>query len=188
MADFPNNIWVRDPVIAGRPRKGGALTRAMQLLGQCRDEITAIETKLGTSIAASASTLASRLDMRHAPSGLRRGKLHLLRQPNASVGIYNGVEGWFEGFDTYVQFGRTGTLTAAQNTITFAKSYSVAPTYIMAQYMNASTAVMGDVQVLYDQTTTTTFKIYGKQFSGSSWVDATSNWRCLYMAWGGTPS
>jgi hypothetical protein len=187
MADFPTNLWIRDPVISGRPYPGGALTRAMQLLGQCRDEITAIETKLGTDVAGTAATLAAFLDMRHAPSGLRRGKAHLLRQPNTSPGIYKTAKGWFEGFDTYIQVGRTGTLTAAQNTITFSTAYSVAPVYVIAQYMNASTAVMGDVQVLHDQTTTTTFKVYGKQFSGASWVDATANWRCQFIALGGSP-
>lgn len=180
MADFPGNIWIRDPVIEGRPLKGGALNRAMALLKQCRDEITAIETALGTDPAGTAATVLARLAVRHSKSGIPRGRLY-------SVG--NGT-GWFTHGGLNVQIGITGAISGSTIVVTYPQAYTVAPSGILSRYVVHETDLLcGECQTESDQITTTSFRLMLRNFNaaGTFTIPSGSN-RCyaIWMAIGGS--
>lgn len=181
MADFPTDIWLRDPIISGKVLSGGGLNRGMALLKQARDEITAIETALGTDPAGSATDLVTRLAKRLSPSGIPRGRVY---------GMFSGGKGWFSHAGFNIQFGYSGPFTAAKNTITYPTAYSSAllkPTHILVKFVAPAAGRCGDCQLLYDTIGQTTFKVYGREWStGHAWVDAVSNWYCHWVAVGGS--
>jgi hypothetical protein len=181
MANFPSNIWIRDPIIEGRKIKGGGLNRGMELLVQARDEITAIETALGTDPAGSVTNLMTRLAVRHARSGLPRGKIQISNEPNS---------GWFNVSGFNVQIGITGALQQHDNTITFATAYSVAPSFVVARYVgHASDKLCGQCCVKKGSITTTDFHVLTKNFNTSdAWGNPTSSSRfyVIYAAFGGS--
>lgn len=182
-ADFPARIWIREPAIEGRPLKGGALNRAMALLAQAGDEITAIETTLGTDPAGSATDLLSRLGIRHARSGLRRGALRMIGDPNA---------GWFDFNGQVVQIGKSSaSLFHGTETISFGTAYSVAPSVVLVRPIAKSTNTRcGNVELKSGSITTTGFQVLLKMWSSTStWVDpngALDNMGVIYMAIGGS--
>jgi hypothetical protein len=198
-ADFPTNLWIRDPVIDGRPYPGGALNRAMALLSQGRDEITAIETKLGTVVRGTAASLAARLAMHHAPSGLRRGQVRALRGPNTVGGAKSSIENWWTGSATYIQADSVAATTLT-TTITFPTAYFAGqpPQYIIAKFwdnaLNSVSGLAGSCQVLYDSITVTQFQVKTRrQLTTGLWEDlgargAFDTGRIAYIAIGGAPS
>lgn len=196
-ADFPTNLWIRDPVIDGRPYAGGALNRAVALLAQCRDEITAIETKLGTNPHGSAASLAARLAVHHAPSGLRRGQVRALRGPNAVGAARSNIENWWTGSATYVQIDSVSS-TSTTTTITFPSAYFAGnpPLYVVAKFwdnaLTSTSGLTGYCQVLYDSITTTQFQVVTKRIkTDGTWENAGTSgvaFRISYIAVGGAPA
>lgn len=192
-ADFPSKLWVRDPVVDGRPLSGGALNRAIALLAQCRDEVAAIETALGTNVHGSAASLAARLNVHHSPSGLRRGFVYALRGPNPVGAAKGNAENWWQGGNTYIQVGSNASTTTV-TTITFPTAYFAGnpPSYVIAKYHNQNlTGLIGSVQVLYDSITTTQFQTTAKQIkSDGTWQAAGSgeSYKINWIAFGGAPA
>lgn len=196
-ADFPSALWLREPVIDGRPYPGGALNRAMALLSQARDEITAIETKLGTNVHGSAASLAARLAVHHSPSGIRRGNVRALRGPNTVGGAKASVEDWWIGGTTYIQAGVSSFNTTGIQTATFPNSYFAGnpPQYVIAKFGARGSAgpdVVGSVQVVYDTITVTTFQFYAKKMTtAGAWQDAGTGgitYEVNWLAFGGAPA
>lgn len=195
-ADFPTNLWIREPVIDGRPIVGGGLNRAMTLLAQARDEITAIETKLGTNVHGSAASLAARLAVHHSPSGLRRGNVYSLRGPNTVGGAKASVENWWIGGTTYIQAGVSSFNTTGIQTAFFPGAYFAAnpPQYVIAKFSEPGsvTNFPGSVQVLYDSITITQFQLYAKKMkAGGAWQDAGTGgitYEVNWIALGGAPA
>lgn len=180
-ADYPANLWIRDPVLEGRKLRGGGLNRAMELLGQCRDEVTAVETALGTDPAGSATNLLSRLAIRHARSGLPRGRVQAVVDPNA---------GWFNVAGLNVQIGISGALSTEDATITFASGYTIAPSMILVRYvMHATDKLLGETQLKPGSVTTTDFHTLTRNFSSTDvWgsPSITKRYHVIYMAIGGS--
>lgn len=181
MADYPTNLWIRDPVLEGKKIKGGGLNRAMELLGQARDEITAIETALGTDPAGSVATLLARLDVRHAKCGIPRGRVLYQPDPNA---------GWFDVLGTNVQIGVSGAVNSADFLVSFATSYTHAPSIIVAAFvLHESDLVLGEAQLKAGSLDTGGFHVLGKVFNAANaWVDPGASplrYRVIYMAIGG---
>jgi hypothetical protein len=199
MSDFPTSIWMREPVIDGRPYPGGALNRAMALLSQARDEITAIETKLGTNVHGSAASLATRLAVHHSPSGIRRGNVYSLRGPNSVGGARATVEDWWLGGSTYMQVGQNAFHLTTTGTITFPSAYFAGnpPQYVICKYMTQDSGIgstlgkVGSAQALYDSITVTQFQFVAKQIiSGGTWQNAGSgdDYTINWIALGGAPA
>jgi hypothetical protein len=174
-ADFPSNIWIRDPIIEGRKIKGGGLNRGMELLAQARDEITAIETALGTDPAGSVTNLLTRLAVRHARSGLPRGKVQAVPEPSA---------GWFSVNGLNYQFGITGVVGTSVVTIFYPTSYTVAPSIIVANYVaHATDLFVGESQVVKSSIGTSSFQVQSQNFNSTNvWGAPTLSNRC-YIHW-----
>jgi len=195
-ADFPTNLWIREPVIDGRVVPGGGLTRAMALLSQARDEITAIETKLGTNVHGTATDLAARLAVHHSPSGIRRGNVRALRGPNTVGGAKATIEDWWIGGTTYIQAGLTSFNTTGIQTAFFPSAYFAGnpPQYIIAKFAEPATVTnfCGSVQVLYDSITVSQFQLYAKKMkAGGLWQDAGTGgvtYDVHWLAFGGAPA
>lgn len=174
----------------------GTLNRAVELLAQCRAEITAIETALGTNVHGSAASLAARLAVRHSQTGLRRGRLHMLRGPNAVGGSKSSASKWFQGGTVYLQGHLDGPFVATPATITYPSAYfaGAAPKYVIAKYVDGTLGSLfygGSVQVLYDQITVTQFKVACKQRDGTgAWVSGGSvnGYYVAWLAFGGAPA
>jgi len=194
VADFSGEFWIREPVIDGKTK----LNRAMELLGQCRDEITAIETVLGTGLKGSSADLATRLATRISPSGILRGQVYALRGPNADPTSLFSLAKWRTGGNTYVQFGQSALISDALETITFTRAYftGLPPAIVIAQYGSTANSghPLGDIQVARDQITITNFKVRSFHFFGAggsaSWAvaDTSTSFRCTWIALGGFPS
>lgn len=194
MADFSAQFWIRDPVIDGQT----SLTRAMELLGQCRDEIAAIEAALGTVPKGSSADVAARLSTRLSRSGILRGHVHAIRGPNADPTTLFSASGWRTGGNTYVQFGQSALVSAGLSTITFTRAYftSLPPAIVVAHYGSTANTghPLGDVQVARDQITITDFKVRTYHFFGSggsgTWAvaDTSTSFRVTWVALGGFPS
>lgn|SRR5678815_257759 len=193
-ADFPTNLWIREPVIDGRTVPGGGLTRAMALLSQARDEITAIETKLGTDIRGTAASLAARLAVHHSQSGIRRGNVYSLRGPNVVGGAKASAENWWQGGTVYIQVGQNFFSGVTTGTITYPTAYFAGnpPQYVICKYFNSTgSGKVGSVQAIYDTITVTTFQFVCKQIvSGGTWQNAGAgeDYDVNWIAFGGAPA
>lgn len=199
MADYASYLYLRKPLIEGRRYKAGGLNETLRQLAQLREEVTAVETALGTNPQGSAASVAARLDVRHAKCGLRRGQVFQARSANRVTNSGYDVMLWFDGGDRYVQWGLAGPYTTTGvKTITYPKAYfsTLRPDLILAAFVSSSSDAnkekCGDVQVIYDQITDTTFKVQGRGYTGAAgaatWGDATNGWYALWVAYGGFPS
>lgn len=193
MPDFSADFWIREPVIDGET----ALNRAMALLDQCRDEIEAIETALGTDPAGNQTDLLTRLSKRVSKSGILRGAVHAYRGPNNDPTSLFSVTNWRQGGSTYVQFGIDGLFSVASPSVTFGRSYfsALGPNIVIAQWVNRDLTInpLGDIQVHRDTIDETGFECDAFQFTDAgglgTWAAAGSaNFYIGYIALGGFPS
>ena len=192
MADYPTNLWIRDPVVDGRPYPGGALNRAIALLVQARDEVTAIETELGTNPAGTsgdkAADVAARIAKRGSKSGLMRGRIISALASNASPGTPNDADGWWNDSDSdRCQFGFAGPFTSSPQTISYGRAYTIAPNFVLAFYVaGVGQDRVGQLQPVIDKVFTTTFKVRAREITAAGgWVDAVSQWAVCWLACGG---
>lgn len=184
--DFWNgHLWLREPAIDGQT----ALNECLRRTDDARKNVQAIETALGTVIRGSAANLVTRLSYRLSKSGIGRGQCYPLRPPNTVAGTLIGVKDWFERSPVNYQFGQVSVaLGVGTTTVTYPSAYAVAPNIIIAGFVADDTAKRcGQVQIVHDLITTTTFTVVAKAFwAGGTWREPDFAYKVLFVAIGGS--